>query len=100
MAKVLQGFFRDCDARFVDAALPTSVSGAGGQGPAHRQLICSYSGRNFVVEREGDELNVYLVSAARLPLSMTGDSLGGRKPMTAARLQEINEAARKRVGDR
>lgn len=64
----------DAGRRFVgDAPNLTTVSGAGGQGPAHRQLICSFSGRNYVVEREDDMLNVYLISAAPLPLAMTGD---------------------------
>lgn len=94
-------YFRDSEARFHDTSLPTSVSGAPSQGPTHRQLICSFSGRNYVVEREDDMLNVYLVSAMPLPLSMTGDAKqcgcgssldSGR--MTAAKLQKRNEALR------
>ena len=85
MGKLFHGRFHDgADRRFVgDAPLSTSVSSAV-HGPAHRQLICSYSGRNFAVEREGDLSNVYLISAVPLPLSMTGD--GSR--MTAQKMQE------------
>ena len=68
---------------------------AGAQGPAHRRLIYCFSGRNYVVEREDDMLNVYLVSAGPLPLAMTGDAAKGRMP--PQRMQAPSEVSRKRA---
>jgi hypothetical protein len=94
--------------KFQDAPLATSVSGAPFQGPAHRQLVCSFSGRNYVVEREDNMLNVYLVSATPLPLNMTGDAApdcgcdgGPHQRVDAKRLQDrIVEWRKKQAGGR
>lgn len=62
--------------------------------PVHRKLVASFVGEAYVAEREeGGNLNIYLTSSEIIPSSVIGD----RGPMTAARLQAINEASRRRV---
>ena len=67
--------------------------------PVRRQLIASFNGTSFVAEREGDMLNIFLVSSEPLPLSLTGDSASAGR-MTAARMQELSERSRRAAGGR
>ena len=86
----------DSESRFVDAPLPTSVAARGLQGPSRRTKIASYFGSSFIAERNPDgSLDIFHVGSGNLPTDLVGDSAKG--PMTAARLQQINEASRRRV---
>ena len=90
MGKVFHAFFADCaNRRFLDTAQPV-----------HRKLIASFPGDAFIAERQDNSLNVYLVSGEPIPFGVTGDAAIGRQPMTAARLQQINEASRRAAGSR
>jgi len=91
----------DEERRFVDAAsLPTSVAGASSRGgPATRTKVATYYGSSFHAERGPDgQLDVYFVGTMPLATQaneMTGDVAKG--PMTAAKMQAISEASRRRV---
>ena len=119
MGKIVHAFTTDGGRRFVgDEKLPTSVAGAGAgyqaqkqalaAMPAMRREVARFSGTAFTAERDGEtgELVVYHLSHAGAPLvtNLTGDKAhcgcgssldAGR--MTAAKLQERNEAWRKTV---
>ncbi len=62
-------------------------------GPARRTLICAFAGTGFVAEREGDSLNVYLVTGD--PIA-TGTSDTARSDASVsdqiAAIQARNEA--------
>lgn len=93
-----KSYFKDCDARICDAALPTSVSGAPRNGPVRRTLICEYpagSAGSFHAERgEDGVLRVFYIGSEpltnvvgdRAPVG-AGSSLDPGR-MTAARIQE------------
>lgn len=59
-----------------------------------KELIASFPGTSFMAEREGDTLNVYLVSGDGIEHNALMDRAPGGR-MTAAKLQRQNEAARK-----
>ena len=91
MGKVFHAFLMDApDRRFVgDTAVPI-----------HKKLVATFAGAAYVAEREGDSLNIFLTSSEMLPTGAIGDAAPSGGPMTATKLQTINEAARKRAGYR
>jgi hypothetical protein len=61
---------------------------------ARKTLVCSYHGRAFVAEREGDELHVFHVGGDSIPSNTLGDRRNTSTSMTGARLQAQIEATR------
>ena len=58
--------------------------------------MSTYHGKAFIAEREGDELNIYIVSGDNISTGTVGDKSAG---MTASRLQRQNEALRIRQAE-
>jgi hypothetical protein len=58
-------------------------------GLAQKTLIATFPGSGFTAEREGDALNVYLISDDNVTTGATLSNVGDRArgPMTAARMQ-------------
>ena len=97
MGKVFRAFMMDSpNRRFVgDAALPTSVAPSSRNGPVRKTLICSYTGGNFIAERDDSgALNVFYVGTEPLTNMVEDKAACGcgssmdEGRMTAARLQE------------
>jgi hypothetical protein len=73
MRRIFKSYLADARLRTRDAAL------------AQRKLIASFHGNAFAAEREGEELNIYLVSGDMVSTQTIGDRAGG---MTAEMLQK------------
>jgi hypothetical protein len=111
MGKTFWMLTTDAGRRFVgDAPLPTSVAPVSRQGPVRRTLICEYpagSAGSFHAERgEDGVLRVFYIGSEpltnvvgdRAPVGAGSSLSAGR--VTAARMQEVSEAWRKRAGVR
>jgi hypothetical protein len=66
---------------------------------ATKTLIATFPGSGFVAEREGDEIKVYLVAdpdgTPTTGASVIGIADAAKGPMSAARMQRLNEQRRK-----
>jgi hypothetical protein len=62
---------------------------ASGSEPATRTLVAQFKGSSYVAEREGEELNIYLVTAGGIASATSGDPpVSTADRMTAARYPE------------
>jgi hypothetical protein len=66
---------------------------------ATKTLICTFSGAAFVSEIEDGNLNIYLISDSDSNVSTGANVIGiadaAKGPMSAARMQRLNEQRRK-----
>jgi hypothetical protein len=91
------GFCRESTAQ------PTRDAGTGSD-PARRTLVASFKGSSYVAEREGEELNVYIITAGAIASATTGDPPAStptgdaQNRMTPARFQAKIVEARKARG--
>ena len=58
---------------------------------AQRTLICAFKGKGFVAERNGEDLEIFLVSSGSISTQVIGDCAVG---MTAGKLQKVIEQRR------
>lgn len=56
---------------------------------AQRTLICAFKGKGFVAERNGEDLEIFLVSSGSISTQVIGDCAVG---MTAGKLQKRRAA--------